>query len=108
MTASQNLASRSVVKPEKDLVGNFVQEFRLKLKSIIEQGTREVVIDLEEVKMVDSTGIGLLVSTHNSLVKVGGRLEVINATTDLLDLFQWMRLHQHFNIRGNAQEGATS
>ena len=38
-------------------------------------------IDFSDVQMVDSTGLGLLISAHNSMRKVGGRLAVIHAST---------------------------
>ena len=53
------------------------------------------------VHMVDSSGIGLLISAHNSLRKVGGRLAVIHASAEILELFQTMRMHQHFSVSGN-------
>jgi anti-anti-sigma regulatory factor len=52
-------------------------------------------------QMVDSAGIGLLISAHNSLKKAGGELAVINASCDILALFQAMRIHQHFSVTGN-------
>jgi anti-anti-sigma regulatory factor len=51
--------------------------------------------------MVDSTGIGLLISAHNSLKKAGGDLTVIHASKDILDLFRTMRIHQHFSVSGS-------
>jgi anti-anti-sigma regulatory factor len=51
--------------------------------------------------MVDSSGIGLLISAFNSLRKVGGHLAVIHASADILALFQSMRMHQHFSVSGN-------
>jgi anti-anti-sigma factor len=51
--------------------------------------------------MVDSSGIGLLISAYNSLRKTGGSLVVIHASADILELFQTMRMHQHFSISGN-------
>ena len=58
-------------------------------------------MDLSDVLMVDSCGIGLLIAAHNSLKKVGGRLAVIHASVDTLELFQTMRMHQHFSVSGN-------
>ena len=51
--------------------------------------------------MVDSAGIGLLISAHNSLKKAGGELAVIHASSDILALFRTMRIHQHFSVSGN-------
>ncbi len=78
-----------------------IPELRSKMRGIVEEGVRELVIDLAEVQMVDSSGIGLLISAYNSLRKVGGRLAVIHASADILELFQTMRMHQHFSVSGN-------
>ena len=71
------------------------------MRGIVDEGVRELVVDLAGVRMVDSSGIGLLISAYNSLRKVGGRLAVIHASADLLELFRSMRMHQHFSVSGN-------
>jgi anti-anti-sigma factor len=94
--------NKVVVRPEGDsIVAASITELRSKLREIVQAGAREVVVDLSEVLMVDSCGIGLLISAHNSLKKVGGQLAVIHASADLLELFQTMRMHQHFSVSGN-------
>jgi anti-anti-sigma factor len=89
------------VRPEGDsIVAASISELRAKLREIVEAGGREVVLDLGEVEMVDSCGIGLLISAHNSLKKAGGKLAVIHASADILELFHTMRMHQHFSVSG--------
>jgi anti-anti-sigma regulatory factor len=50
---------------------------------------------------MDSRGIGLLISAHNSLRKVGGTLAVVHASKDILELLHTMRIHQHFSVSGD-------
>ena len=91
-----------MVRPAGDsIVAASIPELRATLRGIIEQGVRNLVVDLTGVQMVDSSGIGLLISAYNSLRKVGGQLAVIHASTEILELFQTMRMHQHFSISGN-------
>ena len=73
------------------------------MRAALDEGVREMVVDLSGVHMVDSSGIGLLISAHNSLCKVGGRLAVIHASDDILDLFKTLRMHQHFSVSGGAE-----
>ena len=92
---------RTVVKPSGDsIVAATLPELRAQLRDIVAGGARDVVIDLEGVCMVDSSGIGLLISAYNSLRKLGGRFAVIRASAEILELFQSMRMHQHFSVSG--------
>lgn len=88
------------VQPPGDVVASSVPELRRSLRGALEPGVRELTIDLANVQMIDSTGIGLLVAAHNSMRKLGGRLAVTHVTADILELFQSMRIHQHFGIGG--------
>ena len=94
--------NKVVVRPDGDsIVAASLPELRLKMLAIVAEGVEELVIDLTDVHMVDSSGIGLLISAHNSLRKAGGRLAVIHASAEILELFQTMRMHQHFSVSGN-------
>jgi anti-anti-sigma factor len=84
----------------QNVVAASVPDLRSKMRGAVEEGVRELVVDLLGVQMVDSTGIGLLISAHNSLRKVGGKLAVVHASKDILDLFRTMRIHQHFSVSG--------
>jgi anti-sigma B factor antagonist len=94
--------NRAVVRPAGDsIVAASIPELRSKMREIVGEGVRDLVVDLTDVRMVDSSGIGLLISAYNSLRKVGGQLAVIHASTEILDLFHTMRMHQHFSVTGN-------
>ena len=93
---------RAVVQPAGDtIVAANIPELRVQMRDIVADGVRDLVIDLAGVHMVDSSGIGLLISAYNSLRKVGGQLALIHASNDLVDLFRSMRMHQHFSVTGN-------
>jgi serine/threonine-protein kinase RsbW len=93
---------KAVLRPgEEEIVAASIPDLRSKMRGIVEGGVRELVVDLTDVRMVDSSGIGLLISAHNSLRKVGGRLAVVHASAEILELFQTMRMNQHFSVSGN-------
>jgi len=89
-----------VVRPAGDVVAASVPELRTAMRGAIKEGVQELVVDLANVQMVDSTGLGLLIAAHNSLRKAGGRLSVIHASEEIVDLFKTMRIHQHFSVSG--------
>jgi anti-sigma B factor antagonist len=93
---------KAVVRPAGDsIVAASIPELRSKMRAIVAVGVRELVVDLTDVRMVDSSGIGLLISAYNSLHKIGGGLAVIHASAEVLELFRTMRMHQHFSVTGN-------
>ncbi|MFW5838240.1 MAG: STAS domain-containing protein [Desulfovibrionaceae bacterium] len=97
VTHSENTIT---VKPGRDIVAAMVQDFRVELKELVSQAPEQLVIDLEGVQMIDSMGIGLLISAHNSLSKEGKSLKLVNASDNIMGLFRSMRLDQHFMITG--------
>jgi anti-anti-sigma factor len=94
-------SSKAVIEPEGDLISISLPPLRSKMREMVGAGVRHLTVDLAKVQMVDSAGLGLLMSAHNSLRKTGGQLAVIHASEDILQLFQTMRFHQHFSVSGN-------
>ena len=95
---------QAIVQPAGDVVAAQLPELRSALRGALAEGVREMTLDFSNVRMVDSTGLGLLISAHNSARKAGGCLSVIHASREILDLFQSMRIHQHFSVAGDHQE----
>jgi anti-anti-sigma factor len=94
--------NKTTVRPDgQDIVAATLPELRAKMREIVAEGARQLVIDLAAVRMVDSSGIGLLISAHNSLQKAGGQLAVIHASAEILELFETLRMHQHFSVSGD-------
>lgn len=92
-------ADRTVIKPNMDIIAPMVSEFKEELRSIVQQGAKDLVIDLTGVEMVDSIGLGALIATHNTLEKAGGRLTIANASRDISGIFKTMRLDKHFHMQ---------
>jgi anti-anti-sigma factor len=99
-TFSQNPAG-ATLQPEGDLVLARLPALRARLREMVASGISHLTLDLAGVQAVDSAGIGLLVSAHNSLKKAGGELTVIHASKDILHLLTTMRVHRHFSISGS-------
>jgi anti-anti-sigma factor len=92
---------QAVVHPAGDVVAATIGELRQEMQGLISAGVQEMTVDLTDVRMIDSRGIGLLISAHNSLRKLGGTLAVVHASKDILDLLHTMRIHQHFSVSGD-------
>ncbi len=93
--------TEAVIQPDVDLVSTALPALRSEIREMVNSGVQHLTVDLAKVRMVDSSGLGLLIAAHNSLKKTGGSLAVVQASEDILRLFKTMRIHQHFSVAGN-------
>ncbi len=82
-----------------------VPEVKELLRKELEQETREIVFDLRDTTMLDSSGIGLLIASGNSIARKGGNVRVINAVEEIYELLSNMRLVARLNVQGPAANG---
>ena len=62
-----------------------------------------MVFDLASTAMLDSSGMGLLIATANSMTPIGGKVRVINVCSDIFHLLQSMRLTARLNVSERAE-----
>lgn len=87
-----------VVRPEGDLVASMAGDLRAALLNAIGDGTKDILIDLELVRLIDSMGISTLIAANNTLSGRPGALKLVNVNDDIRSLFRLMRLDQHIRI----------
>jgi anti-sigma B factor antagonist len=92
--------NRCRVVLEGDLTAATVSGLQPALRAEVNQGIKELTFDLERTVMLDSTGIGLLIATHNTLARSQGKVSVNNASPQILQLLQTMRLVTRLNVIG--------
>ena len=90
----------AVLTLKQDLVSSTVNDLRVMILDAIKEDIKNVTINMAGISIIDSMGIGLLISIQNSLAQIDGKLEVVNISTDIMDLFLSMRLDQHFLLKG--------
>ncbi len=67
----------------------------------------EVVVDVSRVRVVDSVGLGLLLSAHRACRSSGRRLLLVDPPPRLLRLLAVTRLHRVLHVeRAGVAEGA--
>lgn len=62
-------------------------QLRDQVTSMIASGTHRIIADLDGVDFMDSTGLGVLVGAHKSLVEVGGAMRVVCSQPTILKVF---------------------
>ena len=68
-----------------------------KLHEIIERGRRNVVIDLAKVDWMNSTGLGILISSYTTLRNNQGELKLANVTDKIQSLLTITKLVSVFD-----------
>jgi anti-anti-sigma factor len=63
-------------------------------------GHKRMIIDLKEVPQVDSSGLGAIVGLYVSARTRGCRLEVVNASQQIRELFSMTNLISIFEVAG--------
>ncbi len=73
-------------------------EIKDKIKDEMNNGKVNIVINLDKVSYIDSSGIGVLISSLSNLKKVGGALKLINVYASVRKVFELTKLTSFFDI----------
>ncbi|MFQ6008387.1 MAG: STAS domain-containing protein [Candidatus Zixiibacteriota bacterium] len=75
-----------------------------KLHEVLEAGKKKVVIDLSQVEWMNSTGLGILISTYTTLRNNDGELKLANVTDKILSLLTITKLVTVFDTHDSVDE----
>ncbi|MBV9081736.1 MAG: STAS domain-containing protein [Acidobacteriaceae bacterium] len=81
---------------------------RDELRSLLSQGTKEIVLNMAGVTYVDSAGLGELVGAYTTAANQGGSVKLLNLQGKLRDLMQITKLHTIFPSFDNEQAAIAS
>jgi len=97
-----------IVKPvEKRLDASVAVEFKGKMAEFIKDGNELIVLDLSDVKFMDSSGLGAIVSSLKTLGRKGDL--VISGTKEAVSsLFTITRMDRVFRMFANAEEAVSA
>ena len=73
-------------------IGKAERAFRETVQKLMESGTRHLAINFAAVPKLDSSGISVLVRTHTSIARAGGRCCLFAATENVLQTLRLVRL----------------
>jgi anti-sigma B factor antagonist len=63
-----------------------------KINSLVSQGRKKLVLNLEGVPYIDSAGLGEVVRTYTTVSRQGGKLKLLNLTKRIQDLLSITKL----------------
>jgi anti-sigma B factor antagonist len=90
------------VKGEVDVYS--APRLREKLVELVSQGRRHIVVDLESVDFLDSTGLGVLVGGLKRLRSHEGDLTLVCTQSRILKVFEITGLTTVFRIAATVEE----
>ena len=84
----------------KDLVASNLDEQLTTAKSFLaeNQEVKEVKINMENVKEIDSLGINLIVGLYKQVSKDDKKFSVINTSKQIINLFNLFKLSSYFDV----------
>jgi anti-sigma B factor antagonist len=88
--------------------GPEAQEFSDTLHKLIDEGKRNVILDLAETKFMNSSGLGMLISGYTTLKNGGGSLKLANATEKIESLLVITKLITIFEHYTSVEEAVKS
>ena len=89
-------------------VGPEASALRDKISDLIGQGVRNVVLNLQSVDYIDSTGLGAVVMTATSMRKNGGAIKLLNLNRRNVELLVMTKLATVFEIFTDEQDAVNS
>jgi anti-sigma B factor antagonist len=75
------------------------------IQSLIEDGFKDVMLDLSAVKRLDSSGLGTLVGNAKSIASNGGRIWLVGVSYRIRKMLEVTSLARYFEIRDGAGAG---
>ena len=71
---------------------------------MIDRGENRIIVQLEHVRFIDSSGLGALLSGHKNAVAKSGRFALTNIQQQVLSMFELTRLNRVFEIYAHINE----
>lgn len=73
-------------------------EFREKLNYLINKGEKNFVLNFSRCTFIDSTGLGVLVSTYKKCEQLNGSFKLYSINEQVMKIFNLTRLDKVFDI----------
>ncbi len=89
-------------------VGAEVAKFRERIQKAVTSGQRSIILNLEKVDYIDSTGLGALVMGYTSVQKAGGKVKLLNLSRRSIELLIMTKLTTIFEVFDDEQNAINS
>jgi anti-sigma B factor antagonist len=81
---------------------------RDEFRSLMSQGSKNIILNMKDVGYVDSAGLGELVGAYTTAANQGGSVKLLNLQGKMKDLMQITKLHTIFATFDDEQQAVKS
>ena len=89
-------------------LGESTDALRNVVSGLLGQGYRNLLLNLGDVRHIDSAGIGELMSCYTSVNKQGGKLKLLHLNKNVRNLLQITRLYTIFEVEDDEPRAVAS
>ncbi len=79
-------------------------ELKSEMQKMFEEGRKNILVDLKDVRFIDSSGLGALVSGFKNAISHQGNLKLSSLQPQVKSMFELTRLHRVFEIFVSSSE----
>jgi len=88
----------------KIVLGEGDMQIKDRIKDLLADGQRSILLNLGDVSYIDSAGLGALISGYTTVKREGGQLKLVNLTKRIKDLLAITKLITVFDTYENENE----
>jgi anti-sigma B factor antagonist len=92
----------------KIVLGEGDSQVRDRIKDLLADGQRRILLNLGNVNYIDSAGLGALISSYTTTKREGGQLKLVNLTRRIQDLLAITKLITVFDTYEDEKEALAS
>jgi anti-sigma B factor antagonist len=78
------------------------------IHGLVEEGRRKILLNLKGVTHIDSTGLGELIASYNTLEKKGGRVKLLHLSKRIRELMILTKLLTVFDVYESESDALNS
>lgn len=105
----KQLGSVTVIELNGDVLGGpDANELHGKLRDLLNQGKKNIVIDLAKVEYMNSSGLGMMTSMLSTVKSAGGTLALANPAERIKSLLAITKLNQLFKTFDDIDQAVAS
>ena len=92
----------------KIVLGEGDVQVKERIRDLLSDGQRKILLNLGDVSYIDSAGLGALISSYATVKREGGQLKLVNLTKRVQDLLAITKLITVFDTFDSEKEAIDS